>query len=185
MNASANRKAEEATGLSVGSMVTDFSAVDLYGQSWSLYAALEKGPVAVIFYRGQWCPVCNAHLKKLQDGLASIQAKGAMVVAVSPERSEFLKRTQEKTGAEFALLYDEGYRISDLFDLTFMPDSKARFMYNTVLGAKLKTANTDDSERLPIPATYIIGTDRMVAWRHFDPDYKKRSSIEEILAHLP
>jgi peroxiredoxin len=108
-----------------------------------------------------------------------------MVVAVSPERSEFLKRTQEKTGAEFALLYDEGYRISDLFDLTFMPDSKARFMYNTVLGAKLKTANTDDSERLPIPATYIIGTDRMVAWRHFDPDYKKRSSIEEILAHLP
>ncbi|PJB59866.1 MAG: alkyl hydroperoxide reductase, partial [Bacteroidetes bacterium CG_4_9_14_3_um_filter_41_19] len=130
--------------------------------------ALKKGPVVVIFYRGQWCPVCNKHLSHLQDSLQLIYEKGATVIAVSPEQSEFLKRTAEKTHASFSLLYDEGYKISDLFDVTFKPDTMTTIMYNTLLSANLKKANTDDSQRLPIPATFIIGTDGKIVWRHFD-----------------
>jgi peroxiredoxin len=58
-------------------------------------------------------------------------------------------------------------------------------MYNKLLGARLKKAHSDDSERLPIPATYIIDSQGKVVWRHFDPDYKKRSSVTDILANLP
>jgi peroxiredoxin len=58
-------------------------------------------------------------------------------------------------------------------------------MYNTALGANLKSAHSDDSQQLPIPATYIVNTDRTIVWRHFDPDYKKRASVEDIVAHLP
>lgn len=185
METAVKRSAEDAKGLQIGEVVPDFTTEDLYGKSWQLYAALEKGPVVIVFYRGQWCPICNSHLKQLQEGLSLVEAKGVTVVAVSPERPEYLKRTQEKTGAQFPLLYDEGYRISNLFDVSFTPDTKTIFTYNTILGANFKVANTDDSGRLPIPATYIIGTNRRIVWRHFDPDYKKRSSVEDILANLP
>jgi peroxiredoxin len=114
-----------------------------------------------------------------------IYDKGASVIAISPEQSEFLKRTAEKTQASFSLLYDEGYKISDMFDVTFKPDSMTTIMYNTMLGANLKKANTDESQRLPIPATYIIGTDGKIVWRHFDPDYKKRASVNEIIINIP
>lgn len=180
-----HKTAKEAKGMQVGETVRDFSALDLHDRTFTLSEALKKGPVVVIFYRGQWCPICNKHLSTLQDSLQLIYEKGATVVAISPEKPEFLKRTAEKTHASFSLLYDEGYQIADLFDVTFKPDSLTTVMYNTMLGANLKKANTDDSQRLPIPATFIIGTDRKIVWRHFDPDYKKRSTAADIVKNLP
>lgn len=176
---------KEAKGLQVGDLVQDFSAKDMHDSTFALSESLKKGPVVVIFYRGQWCPICNKHLSALQDSLHLIYDKGATVIAISPEKSEFLKRTAEKTHASFSLLYDEGYKISNLFDVTFKPDSLTTIMYNTLLGANLKKANTDDSQRLPIPATFIIGTDGKIVWRHFDPDYKKRSKVIDIIDNIP
>jgi len=179
------RSAKEAIGLLVGTKVNDFTALDLHNNLFTLSEALKNGPVVVIFYRGQWCPYCNKHLSNLQDSLQLIYDKGASVVAISPEKSEYLKKTAEKTGAEFSLLYDEGYKISDLFDVTFRPDSMTRGIYNTMLGADLKHAQSDDSQQLPIPATFIIGQDNKIVWRQFDPDYKKRSTVADIVKNIP
>lgn len=179
------KSVKEAKGLQIGDIVKDFSAVDLHDSTFNLFEALKKGPVVVIFYRGQWCPICNKHLSTIQDSLQLIYDKGASVIAISPEKSKFLKRTAEKTHASFSLLYDEGYKIANLFDVTFKPDNLTTVMYNTVLRANLKEANTDDSQRLPIPATFIIGTDSKIVWRHFDPDYKKRSTVKDIVDNLP
>lgn len=180
-----DRTAKAAEGLKPGNKAPLFQAVDLHGQPYSLADALKNGPVVLIFYRGQWCPFCNMHLKALQDKLPQIYKRGASVVAISPEKSEFLKRTAEKTGAEFTLLYDEGYRIADAFDVTFRPGSLQRMMYNTFMRADLENAHSDDTERLPIPATFIINTNGMIVWRHFDPNYIKRSKVSDILKHLP
>lgn len=179
-----SRSAKEAKGLEVGIKAPMFKASDANGKSFSLQDALAQGPVVLIFYRGHWCPVCNKHLGVLQDSLQRIQDKGAQVVAVSPEKPELLAKTSDKTGADFTILYDEGYRISDAFDVTFTPGGMDRTMYNTFLGANLKEAHSDDSQRLPIPATFVIGKDGKIAWRHFDPDYKKRSTVSEILDAL-
>jgi len=179
------RSAKEAKGLLVGTKVNDFTALDLHDNLFTLSDALKNGPVVVIFYRGQWCPYCNKHLSNLQDSLQLIYDKGASVVAISPEKSEFLKKTAEKTGSEFSLLYDEGYKISDLFDVTFRPDSMTRGIYNTMLGADLKNAQSDDSQQLPIPATFIIGQDNKIVWRQFDPDYKNRSTVADIVKNIP
>jgi len=179
------KSVKEAKGLQIGDLVKDFSAIDLHDNKFLLSEALKNGPVVVIFYRGQWCPICNKHLKNLQDSLNLIYDKGATVVAISPEKSEFLKRTAEKTHASFALLYDDAYRISNQFDVTFRPDSMSRLMYNGMLGANLKEAQTDDSQQLPIPATFIIDKNSKIVWRHFDPDYKKRASVEDIVRNIP
>jgi len=180
-----NRKANDAKGLMVGDIVADFSAIDVNDKLFVLKDALKKGPVVVIFYRGQWCPICNRHLSNVQDSLQLIYDKGAKLIAISPEKIKYLKRTAEKTHASFSLLYDEDYKISNLFDVTFKPNRDARLKYNMFLGAKLKEAHSDQSERLPIPATFIIDTHGKIVWRHFNPDYKKRSNIVDIINHIP
>lgn len=177
--------AKELKGLSVGANVPMFTALNLKDEKIELTELLKNGPVVIMFYRGQWCPICNKHLKNLQDSLQAIYDKGAYVLAISPERSEFLKRTAEKTKASFDLLHDEDYKISKAYDVLFRPDSVSRFMYNTILRANLSEAHSDNSEQLPIPATFIISKDGKVVWRHFDPDYKKRSSIKDIIANIP
>jgi peroxiredoxin len=183
-SAQQTRTAEEAEGMAVGQVVPSFKAADQNGEIFSLEEALAEGPVVLIFYRGQWCPVCNRHLSNIQDSLDLIAEAGGRVIAVSPEKPELLGKTAKKTGAEFTLLYDEGYQIGNAFDVTFTPSGKERLLYNTVLGADLKDAHSDDSEQLPIPATYIIGQDGRVAWRQFDPNYKLRSSAAEIVQKL-
>jgi peroxiredoxin len=174
----------DAKGLKVGHVVENFTATDVNDNPFSLEKELKNGSVVLIFIRGQWCPVCNKHMNTIQDSLKYIQEKGAKVVVISPEKPEFIEKTIEKSKAEFTVLYDEGQKISDYFDVTFNPDGKTKLMYNTVLGAKLKESHTDDSERLPIPATFVIGKDKKITWRQFDPNYKNRSTVKEIIDAL-
>ncbi len=178
------RPVAEAFGLEIGDPIRNFTANDIHHQTYSLDDALVNGPVVLIFIRGQWCPFCNKHLSQIQDSLPLIYAKGASVVVISPEKSEFIAKTIEKTGAEFTILYDEDYRISDAFDVTFKPDSITRTMVNMMLGAQLKDSHSDDTERLPIPATYIINQNRTIKWRHFDRNYKKRSNLQDVINNL-
>ena len=184
ITAQTTRSATEAEGLPVGVKAPVFNALDADSNTFSLEDALVESPVVIIFYRGFWCPVCNKHLGSIQDSLKMIEDAGAKVIAISPEKPEYLEKMSEKTGAEFTLLYDEDYEIADAYDVTFKPTSMQLFTYNTILGGKLKKTHSDDSQQLPIPATYIINQDGMIIWRQFDPNYKNRSSVAEILKAL-
>lgn len=178
------KKSSEAKGLQAGDTAYLFTAIDQNNKVYDLSESLKKGPVVVVFYRGQWCPVCSKHLSNLQDSLELIYKKGASVVAVSPEKPEYLNKTTKKTGAKFSLVYDEDYKISNGYGATFRPDSATRALYNTLLKADLKNAHSDDSEQLPVPATYIIDQSGKITWVHFNPDYKKRASVVDIVKNL-
>ena len=181
----ADKEKQEPKGLAVGDTVQNFQAIDADSTLYVFNELIKKEPVVLIFIRGQWCPICNRHMNQLQDSLQAVYKKGANVVVISPEKPEYIEKTIEKTGAQFTILYDENQKISDTFDVTFEPSGKTKVIYNTVLGAKLKEAHTDDTERLPIPATFIIDTNKVIVWRHFDPNYKNRSTIKEIIKNIP
>lgn len=179
------KSVHEVSGLEVGAEVPDFVAVNQNDEEISLYDLIKNGPVVLVFYRGVWCPICNNHLSELQENLKKVEESGATIVAVSPERPEFLRKTAGNTGAAFTLLYDKDYQISKIFDLTFLPDEQTIAMLEDMLNVDLAGQHSDDSQRLPVPATYIIGKNSKVLWRHFDPDYRNRSGIEEIIQNLP
>jgi peroxiredoxin len=42
----------------------------------------------------------------------------------------------------------------------------------------------NDSWLLPIPATFVVGPDGRVKARFVDPDYRRRMTIEDLLAAL-
>ncbi len=183
-NSQTSGSVDKAHGLPVGTNAPLFTAMDADSNTFNLEKALQQKPVVLIFYRGFWCPVCNKHLGAIQDSLSMIEASGAKVIAVSPEKPDYLNKMAEKTGAKFTLLYDEGYLIADAYDVTFKPTSTELFTYNVVLGAKLKKTHSDKTQQLPIPATFIIDQKGKIFWRQFNPDYKKRASVKEILKAL-
>jgi peroxiredoxin len=41
-----------------------------------------------------------------------------------------------------------------------------------------------DTWLLPVPATFVVGTDGEVKARFVDPDYRKRMAIEDLLSAL-
>jgi peroxiredoxin len=74
-------------GLALHSKAPNFNAKDQNGKNITLKALRSNGPVVVLLYRGNWCPYCNKQLNELQDSLQYITAKGAQVVAITPEAS--------------------------------------------------------------------------------------------------
>src|ERR1700754_323526 len=106
-------------GLQVNDVAPSFTAKDQNGNAVSLAEQLKKGPVVLVFYRGQWCPFCNKQLKKLEDSLSLIQGKGATLIAVTPETPESIKMTAEKTKASYPLLFDDGMKIMKSYDVAY------------------------------------------------------------------
>jgi peroxiredoxin len=124
------------------------------------------------------------HLRTMQKGLLEVENKGASILIITPEKQENIQKTMLKTSITIPIIYDENYKIMEAFDVAFLPTKGLRVIYNTLLRADLKNAQSDDSQTLPVPATFIIDTDSAVKWRHFDRDYKKRSKINDILENL-
>ena len=54
----------------------------------------------------------------------------------------------------------------------------------TLSGWDVSRSQGSDTWLLPIPATFVVGTDGKVKARFMDPDYRKRMSIEDLLAAL-
>ncbi|MBN8784854.1 MAG: hypothetical protein ABS85_11525 [Sphingobacteriales bacterium SCN 48-20] len=179
-----NGQAQEAPeGLFINSKAPDFKATDQNGNTVRLKDLLKKGKVVLVFYRGEWCPYCNRYLKRLQDSLELVKEKGATIVAISPEVSANVKKTVDKTGATFPVLYDEGLKIMKAYEVEYEVPVNTQTRYRNT-GLKLEEANGKNGAYLPIPATYVINKEGTVTYRYFEPDYKKRPSVKDILDHL-
>ena len=170
-------------GLKVGDTAPMFTAKDQDGKTVNLKQALKKGPVVMLFYRGQWCPFCNKQLSHFSDSLQMLTAKGASILAITPETGENVKKTIEKTKSSFPVLEDAGMAIMKMYKVNFAVDENTITKYKGY-GIDFDKANGSNGANLPVPATYIIGKDGIVKYVFFNKDYRKRASVQEILNNL-
>ena len=105
-------------------------------------------------------------------------------MVITPEKQENIQKTILKTSITIPIIYDENYKIMEQFDVAFIPSKGLRIMYNTLLRANLKNAQSDNSQTLPVPATFIINSDSEITWRHFDRNYAMRANTKDILNQL-
>ena len=174
---------EAPEGLFIGSKAPDFRAKDQHGTEVRLKDLLKQGKVVLVFYRGQWCPYCNKELSRLQDSLQLIKDKGATLIAVSPELPENILKTVEKTKAEYSILYDEGLKIMKAYDVEFEIPENTLTRYRNA-GLDIEKNNGANGKYLPVPAVFIIDKESTITYRFFEPDYKKRPSVLDILNNL-
>lgn len=172
-----------ADAVNIGDTPPDFSLPNATGQMINLYAALEQGPVVLSFYRGGWCPFCSLELQALQQVLPEIRSLGATLIGVSPETPDNSLTTTEKYGLDFEVVSDVGNRTARDYGLIFTVYEEMRPLY-LQWGLDVPACNGDDSWELPVPATYLIGPDRVVHAAHVDRDYTKRMEPEQILEAL-
>ena len=175
---------EKPEGLFINSKAPDFKTTDQYGNEIRLKDVLKDSLVVLIFYRGQWCPYCNKQLRKLEDSLQLIKDKGAKLIAVTPEKTEFISKTIEKTKASYPILCDKEMKIMKAYAVAFQVDERTVSRYKNA-DIDLATANGQkDKVYLPVPAVYIISKEGTILYRYFEADYKKRPSVKAILDNL-
>jgi peroxiredoxin len=172
------------TGLKKGDMAPNFTAVDNSGKTIDLkYLLKSHKAVVLFFYRGQWCPYCNKQISHLQDSLQLLTGKGAYVIGVTPETSENIGKTVEKTHASFSMVADKDYKIMKAYDVNYTVDP-AMFARLKGFGVDLEKNNGNNDHVLPVPATFVIDQSGKIIFVHFDKDYTKRPSVSTIMSVL-
>ncbi|MHA4896070.1 peroxiredoxin-like family protein [Pedobacter sp. PWIIR3] len=172
------------TGLKAGQQAPLFSGTDQNGKTVDLKKVLNsKKSVVLFFYRGQWCPYCNKHIKELQDSLHLLTGKNAYVIGITPETKENIGTTIKKTNASFSMLQDTDDKIMKAYGVDFRMDDDTFAKYKTY-GIDLEANNGNSRHTLPVPATYIISPSGKIKFVHFDKNYQKRASVKDLLAEL-
>jgi peroxiredoxin len=169
--------------LKKGQKMPDFNLPDAKGKNVRLKDLLRHGPVIVTFYRGSWCPYCNAQLSSYQHHLGELKAKGATLVAITPEKPDLVVLMEEKKKLEFPILTDKNNALAKKFGLAFTVTPELKQVY-TKFGIDLEKSQGTAEWLLPIPATYVVDKSGKIIFAHVNPDYTKRADPAELISVL-
>ncbi len=140
--------------------------------------------MVITFYPGDWCPYCNLQLRALQARLPEMDALGASLVAISPQVPDDSLTKSEISEMDFTVLSDQDAKTATKYGVAWkVPDFLVEHM-RVDRGLDLDKVNNGDGSILPIPATFILGQDGVVAWNYVNVDYRTHSEPEEIIEAL-
>jgi peroxiredoxin len=181
-----NRLAESGAGSTapkVGEPMPPFLLPDEQGNLVSLDDLISEGPVAIAFHRGYWCPYCRINVNALARAEEEIANERRHVAAVVPDRQKFTAWLKDDAKAPFPILtdMDSGYAMS--LDLAIWVGDEMKDLMVSA-GWDPSVSQGTDNWALPIPATFVVGTDGLVTARFVDPDYRMRMAIEDMVAAL-
>jgi peroxiredoxin len=166
----------------IGESMPPFVLPDHTSQMVSLEELLDRGPAAVTFHRGHWCPYCRININALAQAHKEVVADGGQIVAIMPDRQKFVAELKTQSNVPFPILtdMDNGYALS--LNLAIWVGQEVQKMMEGF--RDLPTFQGNSSWMLPIPATFVVGRDGLIRARFIDPDYRKRMMIVDMIAAL-
>lgn len=167
----------------IGDPMLPFILPDEKGDLVSLASLLRVGPVAVTFHRGHWCPYCRINTSALAQAQDEIAAEGGQIAAIMPDQQHYTAGLKAESDAPFPILtdIDNGYAMS--LNIAFWVGAEMQELM-TGAGWDVSRSQGSDTWLLPVPATFVVGTDGEVKARFIDPDYRKRVAVEDLISAL-
>jgi len=156
-----------------GSMVQDID-----GNPFDLNTAVASQPTILIFYRGGWCPYCNAHLRELQSSVPALEEMGYQILAISTDTPEALKVTAEEQQMSYQLLSDVKVSVADGFGLKFRVKDNYLDHVKNDRGTDLVAQNGGN---LLTPGAFVMSTDGVIRFAYVNQNFTVRVSQEVLL----
>jgi peroxiredoxin len=177
----ASGQAEKA--LLAGQHAPGFFLPNQDGEKTSSASILRRGPLLLIFYGGGWCPGCILSLKALEEVRPTIEARGASLVAISPQTIEENAKNQRTMQVKLPILSDRGGKVALQFGVRWRIPELLRTLH-LKSGIDLPSLHGEDSWTLPMPARFVIDQDGVIAYSEVDPDQTHRSDPADFLPVL-
>lgn len=151
------------------------------GKPFDLLEASKNDRLAIIYYRGGWCPYCNHQLAELNEVYKELLDLGFRIIAISPDSPEKLREGLEKDPLHFTLLSDSSMKTAVAFGIAYKVDSETLKKLATY-DIDLEAASGQDHHLLPVPSVFLVGTDGVVDFVYANPDYATRLDPGVLLA---
>ncbi len=113
---------ERTNTLGVGDRFPEVELPDLEGKSYRL--SEHRGKVVVLNFWATWCAPCVEEMPSLEKLHRTLGEKGLQVIAVSvDERREDIESFREEHELTFAILHDEGGKVSHSIQTFMYPET--------------------------------------------------------------
>ena len=170
-------RAEEISPLLIGETIPDLLVKAPDGIAHTMLSILSRKPTVILFYRGGWCPYCNAHLSEIRDAEDEIIQLGYQIIAISPDSPENLVATSEKNDLNYFLYSDADGTFSKAMGIAFKaPERNLEKLFRYSDGA--------NTGYLPVPSVFITDTSGLILFEYINPNYKTRMSSRLLIAVL-
>jgi peroxiredoxin len=169
--------------LQVGDKAPDFTLPTPWGKPVALSRLLERGPVLLSFYRGDWCPFCNLELQSLLDAYPRLEELGVTIVSLSPQTIDKSMVTAQKIDMKFMVLSDEGNRVARMFGITFRLPEKLRQLF-VGPGVDFGEYYGDRGFELPLPATFVIDSNGTIRMAFAEANFTRRIDPSLVIVFL-
>lgn len=173
--------AADARPLDAGTSAPPVSLTTAAGETRSLEALRTGDPVVLVFYRGGWCPYCNAHLAELKTIEDKLRILGYRIFAVSPDRPGKIADSASDLEAGYTLLSDSPAEAMQAFGVAFRVPQSLVDTYRSEYGIDLEADSGQTHHILPVPSVFVIDAAGVIRYVHSNPDYKERLEPEKLL----
>lgn len=172
-----------AEGLKAHDAIPEFALPNSEGQIVSSRELLERGPLVLNYFRGDWCPYCVLELQALQDALPQIEKLGATLVAITPDTGAALASAKRRNRLSYQVLSDADNGTALRFGLVFrLPEAIQKPFLE--MGIDLPNRHGNNAWFLPIPATYVVDRTGIIRHAEVNPDYTRRMEPTAIIELL-
>ena len=168
------------TGLAVGTQIPKLSGKDLDGKEVSLASLHKSGPILIAFYRGGWCPFCNAEIHSLTTAFPEFQKRGITPVAISVDTPDNESKTKALYSIPFPVISDSDAAILEAFHVVNAVDEKQLAALKGY-GIDLAKSSGKAHHKIAIPAYFLVDKSGVILWAHSDTDYKVRPTSAQLL----
>jgi peroxiredoxin len=151
---------------------------------------LALGPVIVNFFRGRWCPYCITELEAWQSVYPEVRARGALLVAISPQSPRQNDFTVQQHSLTYPVLTDAGCRVAESFGVGYtVPETHRQHLRSILINIPFIHGDQgQETWKLPVPATFVLKPnaqgDAMIAFAEAHADHRVRPDPADVLASL-
>lgn len=168
---------EDIKPLLKGKTIPSAIVESLDGTKDNISEVVKRQKTVLIFYRGGWCPYCNAHLSAIGTLQENIKSLGYQTVAISPDSPENLKKAIEKNKLNYLLYSDSTTDLIQKMGIAIQAPER----YTSKL---LEYSDQNNSNVIPVPSVFIIDQNGKILFQYTDTNYKSRISEEDLLKAL-
>ncbi|RTY71391.1 AhpC/TSA family protein [Flavobacterium sp. LS1P28] len=167
--------ATEIAPLLIGEKIPTFTLKSVENKDVNVTELISKKRTVLVFYRGGWCPYCNAHLAALAEAEKELLDLGYQIIAISPDAPKSLKGTDDKEKLNYLLLSDSAGELSKAVGIAFQAPENYKAILN-------KDSEGVNSSFLPVPAVFILNVNAEIEFEYITPNFKNRISNDLLIA---
>lgn len=153
--------------LAVGEPLPEFSVVAADGTRVTS-ADLTRAPAVLLFYRGNWCPLCMTQIREIAARYHDLAEMGVTVALISPQPAAYSQKLARKFDVPLRFLVDRDNRVAEQLGIdardgtpkgvpgAYAADTVMPTVIVVAVGGEIIFADQTDNYRVrPEPETFI------------------------------